>query len=233
MAGGFNVRDIGGLPGADKMRVFRGKILRADDLKNLTPEDQAYLAGLPLRTVLDFRLERETALFPDLLPSCVERYLSRPIVAGGRNPEAAEFAQEEADVFMMDIYRYLALDEKPLAIYRELFQLLQWEEEALPLLFHCSAGKDRTGFAAALILFSLGVSEETVLKDYLASRGCLAGKYPSSTGIFSVREIYLQAALEEIVRVHGSLDGYLQKALAVDPQRMRNLYLERMPKPWE
>jgi protein-tyrosine phosphatase len=114
-----------------------------------------------------------------------------------------------------------------------MFGLLQGEDQAAPLLFHCSAGKDRTGFAAALILFSLGVSPEAVLGDYLASRLCLKGKYPSSTGIFSVKAGYLQAALKEIVRSHGSLDSYLKNALDVDQQRMRSLYLEQMPKPWE
>ncbi|MDR2075767.1 MAG: tyrosine-protein phosphatase [Desulfovibrio sp.] len=233
MAGGFNVRDLGGLVGADNRRVIWGSILRADDLQALTPDDQAYLAGLPLRTVLDFRLEQEAARFPDRLPPTVRRRLSRPILAGARNAGAASFSEEEADAFMTDIYRYLALAEKPLAVYRELFHLLQWEEDAQPLLFHCSAGKDRTGFAAALVLLSLGVPQETVLRDYLASRLCLTGKYPSSAGIFSVREIYLRTALEEIVRVHGSLGGYLENVLAVDQERMRRLYLERMPQAWK
>jgi protein-tyrosine phosphatase len=231
MEGGWNVRDLGGFAGAGGQRTLWGKILRADDLKNLTPADQAYLASLPLRTVLDFRLEEEAVLFPDLLPATVRRRLTRPILAGGRNPAAAAFSGDEADAFMMDIYRYLVLDERPLAVYRELFHLLQWEEDAPPLLFHCSAGKDRTGVAAALVLFSLGVSPETVLRDYLASHWCLAGKYPSSAGIFSVREIYLQAALEAIARVHGSLGGYLEKVLGVDQDRMRRLYLERTPRP--
>jgi protein-tyrosine phosphatase len=227
MAGGFNVRDLGGLVGADNRRVVWGRILRADDLKNLTPDDRAYLAGLPLRTVMDFRAEQEAARFPDLLPSSVNRYLSRPILAGRQDAGAENFPEDKADAFMMDIYRHLALNEKPLAVYREMFHLLQWEEEALPLLFHCSAGKDRTGFAAALILFSLGVSREAILRDYLASRPCLAGKYPSSSAIFSVREIYLQTALETIARAHGSLENYLEKVLAVDCGRMRRLYLER------
>ena len=231
LEGGWNVRDLGGFAGADGQRTVWGKILRADDLKDLTPADQAYLSGLPLRTVLDFRLEEEAALFPDLLHATVRRRLARPILAGGRNPAAAAFSGDEADAFMLDIYRHLALDEKPQAVYRELFQLLQGEEDAPPLLFHCSAGKDRTGLAAALVLFSLGVSPETVLRDYLASRWCLAGKYPSSAGIFSVREIYLQAALEAITGLHGSLDDYLENVLGVDRERMRRLYLERMPRP--
>jgi protein-tyrosine phosphatase len=229
MAGGFNVRDLGGLVGADNRRVVWGRIFRADDLHRLTPEDQDYLAGLPLRTVLDFRVEREAVRFPDMLPPSVSRRLLRPILAGAQDAGAEDFSADEADAFMLNIYRYLALDERPLAVYRELFHLLQWEEEARPLLFHCSAGKDRTGFAAALILLSLGVSREAVLRDYLASLPCLAGKYPSPRGIFSIRDAYLQTALEAIDRAHGSLDGYLENVLGVDRGRMRGIYLERVP----
>ncbi|MDR2161115.1 MAG: tyrosine-protein phosphatase [Desulfovibrio sp.] len=226
MAGGFNIRDLGGYAGADGRRVIWGRVLRADDLKNLTPEDLDYLSGLPLRTVLDFRGPEEAARSPDRLPPSVARSLLRPIPPARQDAEALAFSPEEAEAFMLDIYRHLALGETPAAVYRELFHILQWEDESSPLLFHCAAGKDRTGFAAALFLHSLGVAPEIILDDYLASNRYLAGKYANPGGIFSVRPSYLRAALEAVDRAHGSLDAYLKNTLGVDKERMRRLYLE-------
>jgi protein tyrosine/serine phosphatase len=94
-----------------------------------------------------------------------------------------------------------------------------------PLLFHCAAGKDRTGFATAMILHALGVNEELIMRDYLSSSGYLAGKYPSAKGIFSVQEKFLQSAMEQIRESYGSVNRYLRTALDVDVERMRSLYL--------
>jgi protein-tyrosine phosphatase len=129
---------------------------------------------------------------------------------------------------MMTLYRRIAFDFR--VAFRALF--IQLERSDLPLVFNCTAGKDRTGVAAALILSSLGVSREQVIQDYLLSELCftqsceiilkgnLAGLF---TGVerevwepvMRVDKSYIEATFEEIIRVNGSVDGYLTNELGI------------------
>lgn len=115
--------------------------------------------------------------------------------------------------------------------YRAFFAHVQ-ESAALPLLFHCAAGKDRTGFAAAMILFALGVDEETIFADYEASNAYLGDKYapaiaanPEHGGLFTVKRAYLEESLRAIEQEYGHVETYLESALAVDIQLMRERFL--------
>ena len=126
---------------------------------------------------------------------------------------------------MVETYRLFVRDPEITARFKEFFRQVQ-DEESGPLLFHCAAGKDRTGFAAALVLFSLGVHERLIVNDYLASAQYLTGKFPSSEGIFGVQAKFLRAAVEQIETTHGSVEGYLTRALDVDIEHMRGQYLE-------
>ena len=136
------------------------------------------------------------------------------------------------DQFMRDMNRSLVLDEANIAVYRQFFKLLQ-NKENLPLMFHCSAGKDRTGLAAAYILLSLGVDIKTVMRNYMDSAVYLAGKYddyirkdPDKAPLFSVRPQYLQASLSAMEEKSGSIEKYLTDVLGVDLEKMRSLFLE-------
>jgi protein-tyrosine phosphatase len=100
------------------------------------------------------------------------------------------------------------------------------------LLFHCSAGKDRTGLASALILHALGADRETVMEDYLASAEHLRKHYtpyletkPYMVPYMTVREEYLLTALAEIEK-HGGLDRYISHELKADTEHLRDLYTE-------
>jgi protein-tyrosine phosphatase len=115
--------------------------------------------------------------------------------------------------------------------YRELFALLS-NPDNTPLLFHCSAGKDRTGLAAALVLHALGADRETVLEDYLASAEHLRRHYishietkPHIAPYMTVREDYLATGLVEIEK-YGGLDSYISHELKVDTEHLRKLYTE-------
>ncbi len=234
MAGGWNFRDLGGIPAGDGRRTAWGKLIRADGLNGLSDADLAYLASVPLTTIADFRNEHEAAKSPDRIPPSVKRHLHLAITPGrleAGNPKAI-FASPAGDEFMEEMNRTLALDPRIQAVYREFFSKVQHEEN-LPLLFHCSAGKDRTGFAAALILLSLGVDREAVLADYMASERHLAGKYddlmtryPDHAALFMVKPSYLEAALDAIDERYGSVERYMREALDVDIEKMKALFLE-------
>lgn len=239
MAGGYNFRDLGGIKTRDGRYVKPRKLIRSDDLRSLTADDLAYLAGIPLISIVDFRSEDETKAAPDKVPSTVKASYSYPIISGKLSALAVDFVSSadnnpvEMDMahVMMQVYRMLVTDEQSVGCYKSFFRLLQHEEN-LPLLFHCSAGKDRTGMAAALILFALGVDEETIMQSYLLSNRYLGDKYriytslyPELKPLFEVKEEYLQAGFDKIKEVHGSVETYLQEVLKVDLERVRGIYL--------
>lgn len=230
MAGGFNFRDLGGFTGEGGKRVAWGTFIRADEMENLTVEDLAYLASIPLMTVVDFRTESETSRAPDRVPENVRTVLHRPVAPGYLN-EARNRPFTSAEDFMLGIYRDLALDPAIVETYRLFFRHVQNSAD-VPILFHCSAGKDRTGVAAALILLALGVDRKTVFADYTASNRYLGEKYapliaanPDQGGLYTVRPEFLEEALSLIESRYGSIEAYLTDALEVDIPAMREKYL--------
>ncbi|MCD8172769.1 MAG: tyrosine-protein phosphatase [Alistipes sp.] len=234
MSGGFNFRDLGGYRMQDGRYVKWGKLLRSDEMNNLTEEDLTYLASVPLVSVVDFRSEEEIAKAPDRLPSTVTHHYAYSIAPGNlsENISLSKMPTEEEAVSLMeDINRLFVSDGQVVGQYRRLFELLADEANA-PLLFHCTAGKDRTGIAAALILYALGADDETVMRDYLLSGQYAAVKYDALTNRFpelgpfmTVRQNYLDAALREIDDRYGSVAEYLTGTLGADLEALREIYL--------
>ncbi len=233
MAGGYNFRDLGGFTGAEGRQVAWGKLFRTDGLGALTDGDLAYLASIPIKTVIDFRTGDEAGRTPDKIPATVANIFPLPLAPGYLNPAAGKDVRDAAgsDAFMLRMYQELALDPAITATYRQFFSHVQNGGD-IPLLFHCSAGKDRTGVAAALILLALGVDRETVLADYEMSNTYLGDKYasiirekPHLLGLFTVKRVFLEEALRLIVSAYGSVTRYLETALAVDIAAMRRLFL--------
>jgi protein-tyrosine phosphatase len=225
----FNVRDLGGYAAAGGP-VKWGLLYRAGDLAALPDETRAALEARNIRTIVDFRDADERRHEPDDELATVRKSYVLSINAGSiinfygaRNPGDAEAAMEE-------LYRKLPQAAAPQ--YRTLFRLLRDRENA-PLLFHCSAGKDRTGLAGALILSALGVDRETVIADYLLSGECLRGKYdafiaeyPASAPFMTVRRNFITAALEAIDSGPGGMEHYLRETLEAEIEALRNQYIE-------
>ncbi|MDR3059067.1 MAG: tyrosine-protein phosphatase [Prevotella sp.] len=237
MTGGYNFRDLGGYKTSDDKYVKWGKIFRSDDLHNLTEADLDYLASIPLISIVDFRSKEEMNQAPDKNPSSVKTNYSYSISPGNLMAAAsslddlAKLTANQADTLMIGMNILLVTDSACVQQYRNLFQLLQNDTDT-PLMFHCSAGKDRTGMAAALILSALGVDERTILNDYLLSNIYLADKYakckdesPALKSLFEVKTEFLQAGLDRIKEDHGSIENYLTKVLNVDIQKMKQKYL--------
>jgi protein-tyrosine phosphatase len=237
MEAGYNFRDLGGYPAGNGSFVKWGAVFRTDDMINLTQSDLDYLDSLPLRTVVDFRSDAEVEDGPDKLPSSTINHAFLPVVPGdfsgidGSKPDLV-FPGD----YIANIYRSFCTDEAIIAQYRAFFVLLQ-DEANLPISFHCSAGKDRTGMAAALFLFSLGVEEKIVMQDYLLSNAYLGNKYakfieerPYLEAAFIVAADYLQTAFDQMRADHGSVETYLSHILNVDIEKMRRIYLTAYPK---
>ena len=136
---------------------------------------------------------------------------------------------------MQETYRGFVRANTPR--FAALFDHVLQEQEA-PVVFHCTAGKDRTGFAAALILRSLGVSDEDVMRDYLLTNERLAMPDASRHGLtpevsevlWRVRPEFLRAALDAVDTDYGGLEGYFREGLGLgdaEREQLRQLYLEQ------
>jgi protein-tyrosine phosphatase len=231
MAGATNFRDLGGYIGQDGRAVKWRRIFRSDHLAGLTPADQALLAELGVTRAIDFRGQAEGAAYAYAIPgvayhplviepTVVQRALE--LQATGRALTA-----QDAVGLMQDTYRGFVHENAPR--FAELFRLLLARDA--PTVFHCTAGKDRTGFAAALILLALGVPRETVMQDYLLTNNLY--RRPAGMGshapeevlavLWRVQEEFLDAALHMVDQDYGGVQTYLVEVLGVDAAAQRQL----------
>lgn len=237
LSGASNFRDLGGYPGLGGRPVRWRCIFRSDHLADLTPLDKRVLTGLGLGRAIDFRGRAERLALSYELPDV--RYYTLPI-----EPTVVQRAKEMALAgrqmsapmavqLMQDTYRAFVSDN--VDQFAELFEQLLTEDS--PLVFHCTAGKDRTGFAAALVLLALGVSREVVMQDYLLTNSlyrrpaALTSSAPEDVlnVIWRVQECFLQAALQAVDDDHGGVSQYLARRLRVDAvasKRLAQLYLQ-------
>jgi len=242
LEGASNFRDLGGYQASDGRQVRWGKVFRSGALDRLTDGDLAALSALGLRTICDLRHPEEQTAFPTRravrAPPTIHSLPIRPTVRGNfrERIEAGDPAAGDlALAYMTEAYRCYVRDHTD--AYSALMHAVA-DPANHPLVFHCAAGKDRTGFAAALILMTLGVPEEAVLEDYLATN-----TYWTESGIRvqldlpeAAREqmkaanaVFLQASIDTLHEVHNSLDAYLTRGLRMDDAtiaRLRDLLLE-------
>jgi protein-tyrosine phosphatase len=241
LRGTLNFRDLGGYVGAGGRRVRWGRVFRSDHLGDLDADDLDRLARLGVRTVVDYQgaHERGDQIRPEL-PEGVRR-LERPIVdgpAGGvtfydqvLNRSVTGFAVEDLMVF------YRRTLERAAATFGEVIGLIA-DPTQHAVVFHCRAGKDRTGLTAALLLGALGVSEEHILDDYeltnrfrseqrveevrsqLAERGIDIEDF---LPLFEAPRAALAAALDDLRARWGSFDGYLTGAAGLDDATLADL----------
>ena len=223
-----NLRDLGGWPARDGRRVRRGLIFRAPALLSLSPADRATIAALGIRTAIDFRGVQERLNNPVVLDGvATEPHPIEPSVGAGlrdivlTGQATGHVSAEDMVELLTQAYRAYALASIPQ--YRALFAALA-EPARLPLLFHCSAGKDRTGFGAALLLTALGVEWRYVLDDYLATnrlwRREIARHFDLPPAVkealLSVHESMLTAAFDSARERYGSTDAYLAETMGLD-----------------
>ena len=174
---------------------------------------------------------------PDILPSTVKNTYDLKINAGNIFSDeiigaiSKSMSEEETAQIMIDSYVEMVNFDDYVAQYKEFFKYVQ-DANTLPLSFHCSAGKDRTGVATMLILSALDVDKETIMKDYLLSKDYIASKYSSFLKIYpqiaplvTVDEKYLNAAYDAIDKKYGSMTKFLTETLDIDIQKMKELYL--------
>ncbi len=256
----INLRDLGGYRGKDGRKVRKNLLFRSGNLNFATPILAEALNPLNIAMVFDLRTVDEVRKQPYTLPHTIG-YGHRPIfetLDDGEGGPQLDYPEDDRalqalnnlqipdltgklDGFMNRLY--LNMGEKP-GVFGEIMKEIIGQD-GKPVLFHCVAGKDRTGFLATVILLALGVSKADVRENYLLSNDYRRKEIEQETkriqanldnpdlaemigGMLLVKEEYLEASLG-VIDSHASFDDYAESRLGLglsDLEALRNLYLE-------
>ena len=235
-----NFRDLGGYKTEDGRFTRWGLIYRSGVLTYLTPPDYQYLNQLHIHVICDFRTSRENAVAPEIwIPGADVEHLHLPIGSSGKKGDATvqtllagHPTPEQLRTRMIAVYSGMAFKGAPQ--FAGLFAAM--ETGPLPVLYHCTAGKDRTGMFSAFLLLTLGVPEKTVLADYALTNvylqqggekamrkmehasadSTLAQLTPEESAVLMAADpAYMQQTLKDIDAKYGSFAVYRREALHV------------------
>jgi protein-tyrosine phosphatase len=242
--GAPNFRDIGGYTTGDGHHVRWGEVYRSNELSKLTAADAARVDSLHIATVVDLRTDEERSRAPSvwthepanvyLSPKPTLAPVMHTILAEAGTPEGARSGLIEFYAHMPDDYR---------TEYAAMFHRIAAGD--LPMVVHCTAGKDRTGVAMALLLTAVGVPRETVVDDYALTEKLVppaagAAKAPAPVGgavpaasplsqlpeesrraLWRSDPQYIQSALDSMQHEYGSIDAYLERGLGLSRREIR------------
>ncbi|MCX5587141.1 tyrosine-protein phosphatase [Streptomyces erythrochromogenes] len=249
-----NLRDLGGTPLSGGRTVRPGLVLRSGQLDRLDLDADPVVAALGVRTVIDLRTDAERADHPDRIPAgarlLVADVLADKLREAGKKPAAAQLkdllsdpavAEEhlgggKAQALFADTYRSFVHSGSAQAAYRMLLTEAA-DPQAGPLLFHCTAGKDRTGWGATVVLALLGADDDTLMAEYLSVNPAVkqafapmiegftaAGGNPDiALALIGVFPSYLEAALDEVETRYGSMEKYVREGLGVADETVEAL----------
>lgn len=244
---GINFRDLGGIKTSDGRQIRSGMLYRSGEFSRLSDEEKKFLSDeLNLHYVLDYRDQLEIDRNPDNLWNN-SQYFNIPA-----NPLSDEITASlvSDDIFVLKKY-------SPLDFMIKLYQLLPFNNPAYkklisillnangkPLVQHCAVGKDRTGVGVALTLFALGVSEDVIMQDYLLTEQYLndyrqavlsqnksklsAEEFEKQKIIFSAKQEFLTAAIDEIKKRYNTIDNWLHQEYQLDDNNrkiLQDIYL--------
>jgi protein-tyrosine phosphatase len=251
-----NLRDLGGWPTRAGGHVRAGLVYRSTELDKLAGADMAAFAGLGIRSVYDLRTEVERTAQPDRLPPDTEYVVidvfkdstdaaPAQLLHVASDPQAAEamLGGGKAEKLFETGYREIVGLRSARTGYHRLFADLAHEEHR-PALFHCTTGKDRTGWAAAALLMLLGVADDLVMEEYLLTNtqllpaeAAVFEEFRAQGGdpellrpVFGVAPEYLEAALDEMRRRFGAIEGYFTEGLGIGgdlQQTLREVFVAR------
>lgn len=236
LTGATNFRDLGGYMGHEGRPVQWRKIFRSDHLASLDENDLRQIKNLKIGRTFDFRgvVESQSQSYQwpgiqrhslSIEPTVVQRLQAQHL--SGKPLSAADALDA-----MQTTYRdFVKSDSHRFA---ELFDHMLTKPD--PLLFHCTAGKDRTGLAAALVLSALGVSEKDIWQDYLLTNQLYKRNSTGASNlspdvlkiVWEVQASFLQSSLDVIQQDHGGMHNYLSQQLKLSPaalDKLRATYL--------
>lgn len=244
-----NIRELGGYETKDGRKVAYRKLIRSANINHLDTKDKQYLSDYGIKKVVDFRsLEERTAQPDQEIPEAANIFL--PIFPLKETETASASPKkmmqrmqdgENALQQMVEVYKHFVTDQHVRGQYRKFFDLVLDNHEAdKSLLFHCTAGKDRTGFAAILLLDCLGVDSETIVEDYMATNrylkkvvqemykkaelaGVPAEALHGIEDMMSAKEIYLQTSYEQIKENYGTVEQFIHEGIGISTNEIKDL----------
>ena len=246
MDGAHNTRELGGYTTTDGQTVKWGMLFRSDKLSDISDIDKEYLQNLGIKRIVDFRSEDEKSEDPDKIPEGIN-YVEMPIrVDGAMRTKIEAVLRGETDrevkSFLIDANKEFVTS------YTDVYEgfLRALIDNGSPTLFHCTAGKDRAGFAAAITLIALGVSKEDVVADYMKTNTYTAERIEEVLGqielmslyqtdaevlrpLLGVEQEYIETAFKTAEDKYGSLENFIREGLNIsdeDIQKLRSQFLE-------
>lgn len=220
----INIRDIGGYTGIDGRKIKWRKVIRSEELAHLSDKDVAYFAALRLKHVFDFRNKSKSERQADRLPKTAEYHLLPIFSSADMELDHKDFTKPGAvDEFMRHIYKIQTEDRAQR--FAEVLKYLT-EPSEFPILYHCTNGKDRTGFMTYLILSLLGVKEDVILSDYTLTNltfdesfNLLGNIMSEELGIenyhlwefYGVKPAWLKISMDYVNSNFGNVESYLME----------------------
>lgn len=237
--GAYNVRDIGGYPTKDGGTIKWQKVFRSGKISRIKTSENEKMAAMNIKTICDFRTLAEQEASPDSWYN-LDNINHFPLPIGEGRLDRLDWMKNAAKGTGKNSYLYQANQRYVLHNahrFRAFFEILL-DENNYPLLYHCTAGKDRTGFASVLLLSALGVDKSTIMADYLLTNDYLNRFFwkemeavSAKNGfnlekvkpIFIADEIYIQGAYDAIEARYGTIVSYLETAINVGQKEIEKL----------
>ncbi len=237
LQGVVNFRDLGGYSTKDGKKVKWGQVYRSADISRLTDQDVQTLQALKLALVCDFRGPSEIKTNPDRLPAGAE-YLNLP--AGSETlPSSMNYAKLNTDSLILSIYSTTSFLK---AKYKPMFDQMLTLPEGKSMMFHCTAGKDRTGIGAALFLSALGVEREIIIADYeatnyywkstqekMAAMMVKSGMPETKVkAMLGAKRLYIETFFHTLEKQYGGMDQFFAQELGLGVSQiaaLRSRYL--------
>jgi len=249
MDGAENFRDLGGYQTHDGKTVKWGMLYRSDSLADLSDQDLVFIQRLNVKQIVDFRTPFEKAEDPDRIPAGIQ-YVEREIDVEGTAVKELFDKISSGDIDDLNAIELMenanrAFVSSQQHVYGPYLKSLL-DDKNIPSVAHCTGGKDRAGFGAAITLLALGVPEETVINDFMLTNvytedkinkyiwmirlGSLFRTDPEKIRpLLGVERSFIVAALDQMKTEYGSIDNYLRLGLGLSDDellRLREKFLE-------
>lgn len=249
-----NIRDLGGMSTKDGRHIKCNKLFRGGSLLKITDEDSKIVDSFNLTDIVDFRSPDEYEALADYHAKGVKRH-NIPVLKKDTNNEVKKriksadgnllwFLGDHTSGFdhLVKVYREFVSTEEGISAFKRFFEIILQDD--VVTYFHCSQGKDRTGFAAYLLEIALGVSEEEAIEDYLFSNVAMEKRAEALLrqveyrpfyneeykkdlfDVFSTKKEYIYSSINAMNELYGGTINFVKNALGVDIDRLKELYLE-------
>lgn len=239
-----NVRDLGGTK-ANNKTIKMNKLIRSKSLDKLTKKDiEKLVKECKLKTIIDLRTEREVIERPDVVIPNVNNinisiFTEKVPGITHDNESEKEGIRDAKKIDMASMYREVLMGEYLERVRKIIKTIINLQDEEYSVIYHCTAGKDRTGIITAILLLILGVDKETIIKDYMYTNIFKQKKdkfylwllknikrdkekFENLNNLFYARQEYLEAVFNVIYEEYNGLDDFIINGLELTNEEIKS-----------